>query len=253
MENKKVVIVMPAFNAAKTLKMTYDALPKAEYHNIILVDDGSSDETIEIAKSLGLTVYLHSRNFGYGANQKTCYSEALKEKADIIVMLHPDYQYEPSLLPEVIKPIREGAADMVLGSRLLSGNALKQGMPWWKYISNRFLTYLENKTLGLELSEYHTGYRAYSHEFLEKINFLINSDKFVFDQEVIFQAAHNKFRILEIAVPTKYFPEASSASFYASCIYGISILFLILKYLLHKSGIVHCKQFDIFKNRYRKV
>ena len=150
-------------------------------------------------------------------------------------------------------PIQEGKADLVLGSRLLAGNALKQGMPWWKYISNRFLTYLENKTLGLKLSEYHTGYRAYSHELLGKINFLVNSDKFVFDQEVIFQAAHNKFSIAEVAVPTKYFPEASSASFYASCIYGMSILFLILKYLLHKTEIINFKQFEVFKNRYRKA
>lgn len=245
---------MPAFNAAKTLKMTYDALPEGgDYHNIILVDDGSSDKTIKIAKSLGLTVYLHSKNFGYGANQKTCYSEALKEKADIIVMLHPDYQYEPALLPEIIKPIKEDNADIVLGSRLLIDNALKQNMPWWKYISNRFLTYLENKILGLKLAEYHTGYRAYSREFLEKINFLANSDKFVFDQEIIFQAAYNKFRIAEIPVPTKYFPEASSASFYASCIYGLSILVLIVKFILHKSRVIHFKQFEIFKNHYRKV
>lgn len=253
MENKKVIIVMPAYNAAKTLKITYEALPKDSYHNIILVDDGSSDETIKIAKSLGLLVYRHGKNFGYGANQKTCYSEAIREEADIIVMVHPDNQYEPALLPEIIKPIKEGRADIVLGSRILSGNALQQGMPLWKYIANRFLTFLENKTLGLTLSEYHTGYRAYSHEFLEKINFLSNSDKFVFDQEIIFQAAHNKFRIFEVAVPTKYFPEASSISFWPSFIYGISIIILIIKYLLHKNGVIHSRQFEVFKDRYRKI
>ena len=162
MESKpKVVVVMPAYNAAKTLRMTYTELPHEVVDLVILVDDGSKDETLQIARELGLEIFVHDRNYGYGANQKTCYREALKAGADIIVMVHPDYQYDPTLLPEVIRPIQDGTADVVLGSRLLAGNVMAQGMPWWKYISNRFLTWVENVTFGLHLAEYHTGYRAY--------------------------------------------------------------------------------------------
>jgi len=214
----KIVVVMPAYNAAKTLKITYEAIPHTVVDQIILVDDGSTDKNLEIARQLHLTVFVHTRNYGYGANQKTCYAEALKEGADIVVMLHPDYQYDPTLLPEIVAPIKAGQADIVLGSRFLAGNTLEQGMPWWKYVGNRFLTKLENWTLGLGLAEYHTGYRAYSRRSLEQIPFSFNSDSFVFDQEMLVQAAHLGFRIQEVPVPTKYFPAASSASFVDSVI-----------------------------------
>jgi glycosyltransferase involved in cell wall biosynthesis len=250
---QKVMVVMPAYNAAKTLKTTYDAIPMDNVDRVILVDDGSRDETLQIAKELELEVFVHSRNFGYGANQKTCYTEALKAGADIIVMLHPDYQYDPALLPNVIAPIKAGAADIVLGSRLLQGHVVAQGMPWWKFLGNRFLTWVENKVLGLSLSEYHTGYRAYDRRVLEEVPFLLNSDRFVFDQEMIVQAAHLRFRIKEVPVPTRYFPEASSASFFASVNYGFSILFLLGRYLLHRFALVNQKQFECFAARYRRA
>jgi glycosyltransferase involved in cell wall biosynthesis len=249
----KVIVVMPAYNAAKTLKITYEDIPHQSVDQIILVDDGSTDKTLEIARELRLTVFVHTRNFGYGGNQKTCYTEALKEGADIVVMLHPDYQYDPTLLPELVAPIEAGEADIVLGSRFLGRSAFQQGMPWWKYVANRFLTTLENWTLGLHLSEYHTGYRAFSRKSLEEIPFSLNSDKFVFDQEMLVQAAHLGFRIKEVPVPTKYFPEASKASFVDSSIYGMSILFLLGRYILHKSSLVSQRQFQSFQARYRRV
>jgi glycosyltransferase involved in cell wall biosynthesis len=249
----KVIVVMPAYNAAKTLKITYEAIPHTVVDQIILVDDGSTDKTLDIARQLQLTVFVHTRNFGYGANQKTCYSEALKEEADIVVMLHPDYQYDPTLLPEIIAPIKAGDADIVLGSRFLGGNTLEQGMPWWKFVGNRFLTGLENWTLGLKLAEYHTGYRAYSRRALEQIPFSFNSDNFVFDQEMLVQATHLGFRIKEVPVPTKYFPAASSASFADSVIYGLSILFLLGRFLLHKISLVEFRQFQSLHSRYRRV
>jgi glycosyltransferase involved in cell wall biosynthesis len=249
----KIIVVMPAYNAAKTLKITYEAIPHKVVDQIILVDDGSTDKTLEIARQLHLTVFVHTRNYGYGANQKTCYAEALKEGADIIVMLHPDYQYDPTLLPEIVAPIKAGEADIVLGSRFLAGNALAQGMPWWKYVGNRFLTKLENWTLGLRLAEYHTGYRAYSRRTLDQIPFSFNSDNFVFDQEMLVQATHLGFRIKEVPVPTKYFPAASSASLLASVIYGLSILFLLGRFLLHKISLVEFRQFQSLHSRYRRV
>ena len=249
----KVVVVMPAYNAAKTLKITYEAIPSQTVDQVILVDDGSTDQTLEIARELNLTAFMHTRNFGYGANQKTCYTEALKEGADIVVMLHPDYQYDPTLLPDVIGPIKSGEADIVLGSRFLSGSALHQGMPWWKVLGNKFLTKLENWTLGLNLSEYHTGYRAFSRRVLEEIPFSLNSDKFVFDQEMLVQAAHLKFRIREVPVPTKYFPEASSASFVDSAIYGLSILFLLSRFIFQKVTSIKLRQFQSVNSRYKRV
>lgn len=249
----KVVVVMPAYNAAKTLRITYDAIPKENVDQVILVDDGSRDETLKIAKDLKLEVFVHARNFGYGANQKTCYTEALKVGADIVVMLHPDYQYDPTLLPSLVAPIKAEAADVVLGSRFLRGSVMKQGMPWWKFLGNRSLTWMENSVLHLKLSEYHTGYRAYSRRFLEEVPFLLNSDKFVFDQEILVQAVHLGFRIQEVPVPTRYFPEASSASFVASVRYGLSILILLGRYVLNKMSLLHQKQFECFPGRYRRV
>ncbi|OGQ49114.1 MAG: glycosyl transferase family 2 [Deltaproteobacteria bacterium RIFCSPLOWO2_02_FULL_57_26] len=249
----KVVVVMPAYNAAKTLRITYNAIPKEEVDHVILVDDGSTDETLKIANELKLEVFVHTRNFGYGANQKTCYTEALKAGADIVVMLHPDYQYDPTLLPTLVAPMASSEADVVLGSRFLQGDVLQQGMPWWKYLGNRFLTWVENLVLGLDLSEYHTGYRAYSRSVLEKVPFLLNSDKFVFDQEMLVQAVHMGFGIKEVPVPTKYFPEASSAGFIASTIYGLSILLLLGRYLLHRVSLVNLKQFQSFTARYKRV
>lgn len=253
MAKSTVVVVMPAYNAEKTLRMTYAELPHDIVDLVILVDDGSSDETLRIARELNLEVFVHNRNYGYGANQKTCYREALRAGADIVVMVHPDYQYDPTLLPQVIKPIQDGAADVVLGSRLLGGNVMEQGMPWWKYVANRFLTALENRVFGLKLAEYHTGYRAYRRDALEAANLDMNSDKFVFDQEIIAQFVDAGMRIAEVPVPTRYFPQASSASFLASCRYGLSILGVLARYQLHRMNLVRQKQFQSLKRRYSPV
>ena len=252
-EKAKVVVVMPAYNAAKTLRITYDAIPKEDVDSVILVDDGSRDETLKIAKELKLEVFVHTRNYGYGGNQKTCYTEALKAGADIVVMLHPDYQYDPTLLPTLVAPIKAGEADVVLGSRLMGGNVVQQGMPWWKFLGNRFLTGVQNWVLRQTLSEYHTGYRAFSRHVLEEVPFLLNSDNFVFDQEMLVQTIHLGFTIKEVPVPTRYFAEASSASFAASVRYGLSILLLLSRYLLHRSSLVAQKQFECFPARYRRA
>lgn len=249
----KVVVVMPAYNAGRTLRMTYEELPKEHVHLVILVDDGSTDSTLEVARSLDLQVFVHDRNYGYGANQKTCYTEALKAGADIIVMVHPDYQYDPTLVPQIIAPIVRGEADLVLGSRLKHGSALEQGMPWWKYFSNRFLTALENWIFGLQLTEFHTGYRAFRREVLELVNYGMNSDGFIFDQDIIAQAVAAQFRFAEIAVPVRYFPEASSASFFQSVIYGLKILLLLVRYQLHVLSIRRSRQFESLRARYNQV
>jgi glycosyltransferase involved in cell wall biosynthesis len=249
----KVVVVMPAYNAAKTLHMTYADLPRDVVDLVIVVDDGSSDETARIARDLGLELFIHDRNYGYGANQKTCYREALRAGADIVVMVHPDYQYDPTLLPEIIRPIEDGAADVVLGSRLMGIHPIRQGMPWWKYVSNRFLTTLENLVFGLRLSEYHTGYRAFRRQVLESVNLQMDSDKFIFDQEIMAQIVNLKMRITEVPVPTRYFAQASSASLFQSSVYGVSILWLLVRYLLHRGGIVHQRQFDSLERRYRNA
>jgi glycosyltransferase involved in cell wall biosynthesis len=253
MAKPKVVVVMPAYNAEKTLRMTYAELPHDVVDLVILVDDGSSDETIRIARELKLEVFVHDRNYGYGANQKTCYREALKAGADIVVMVHPDYQYDPSLLPEIVRPIEEGRADVVFGSRLLAGNVVKQGMPWWKFVANRFLTGLENRVFGLRLAEYHTGYRAYRRDALESVNIDMNSDNFVFDQEIVAQFMDVGLKIVEVPVPTRYFPQASSASFAASCRYGLSILGVLGRYLLHRTKLVRQRQFQSLRRRYSSV
>ena len=249
----KVVVVMPAYNAGRTLRLTYEELPKDAVNLVILVDDGSTDATLDVARQLGLEIFVHNRNYGYGANQKTCYTEALRAGADIVVMVHPDYQYDPRLVPQIIAPIVRGEADVVLGSRLKEGSALAQGMPWWKYVSNRFLTGLENRVFGLALSEFHTGYRAFRREVLETVNFALNSDGFVFDQEIVAQVVAAKFRIAEIAVPTRYFPEASSASLTASTVYGLRILGLLARYGIHESGIWRSRRFDSLRGRYTRL
>jgi len=246
----KVVVVMPAYNAAETLRMTYAELPHESVDLVIVVDDCSSDETAAIARELGLELFVHNRNYGYGANQKTCYREALRAGADIVVMVHPDYQYDPRLLPEIIRPIQECNADVVLGSRLLGGHPMKHGMPWWKYAANRFLTRLENAIFGLRLAEYHTGYRACRREALDQVNLDMNSDNFIFDQEIIAQFVNLNMRIAEVPVPTRYFPEASSASFVQSSIYGLSILWLLFRYETHRLGLVRQRSFESLTRRY---
>ena len=244
LEGEKVIVVMPAYNAADTLEKTYNDLPREIVDEIILVDDVSQDETVEIARRLGLKVIIHVQNTGYGGNQKTCYLEALKEGASVVVMLHPDYQYDSRLVPELIRPIQEGTADLVLGSRILGGEALGGGMPLYKYLSNRFLTLVENLAFRKRLSEYHTGFRAYSRRFLETIPFLLNSDRFVFDSEILAQAVAYGFEITEIPVPTRYFKEASSVGVKDGLVYGIQTLGIVAKYLLNRFGILKSDQFQ---------
>ncbi len=239
----KVVVVMPAYNAARTLERTYNDLPRAVVDHVILVDDVSQDETVEIARRLGLKVVIHVQNRGYGGNQKTCYLEALKDDSDVVVMLHPDYQYDSSLVPQLIAPILEGRADLVLGSRFLNGQTLAGGMPFWKYVANRFLTAVENLALGQRLSECHTGFRAYSRRLLETIPFLLNSDDFVFDTEVIAEAVAFGFQLAEIPVPTRYFPEASSVDFRRSVRYGLATLGVMNRYWLDRAGLRRSPQF----------
>jgi len=239
-KNKKVVVVMPAYNAAQTLKMTYDEVMIQEIVDlVILVDDASSDETSVIAARLPQTrVYVHDKNRGYGANQKTCYKMALEEGADIIIMVHPDYQYTPLLIPAMASMIGNGLYHCVLGSRILGGHAVKNGMPLWKYISNRFLTLVENMLLAAKISEYHTGYRAFSRELLEKLPLESNSDDFVFDNQILAQIIWLGYTIAEVSCPTKYFTEASSINFIRSVKYGFGCLNTAAKYRLAKMGVI---------------
>jgi glycosyltransferase involved in cell wall biosynthesis len=250
---QKVIVVMPAYNAGRTLRMTYEALPREGVDLVIVVDDGSADETAAIARQLGLELFVHNRNYGYGANQKTCYTEALKAGGAVIGMVHPDYQYDPRLLPQLIEPLKEDRADVVLASRLLGESPIKQGMPWWKYAGNRFLTALENRCFHLRLSEYHTGYRAFQRKVLEAVNFSMNSDGFVFDQEILAQVIASGFRIMEVPVRAKYFPEASAASFWQSVWYGLSILWMLVRYVMHSSGLIRQKWLENLSGRYRRV
>ena len=249
-ENPKIVVVMPAYNAAQTIEKTWSELPHDLIQRVIVVDDGSRDRTVEIARELGVEVFVHNRNYGYGANQKTCYAQALRTDADVIVMVHPDYQYDPTLLPQVVRPLLDGTADVSLGSRLMGISPVKQGMPWWKYVANRFLTKLENVVFGLNLSEFHTGYRAYRRESLEAVNFQMNSDGFIFDQEIIAQFVALKLRIAEVPVPTRYAPQASSASFLQSSVYGLGILSLLTRYLMHRFGLIHYRALESLARRY---
>lgn len=239
----KIVIVMPAYNAALTLEKTYYAIPEGSYDQIILVDDASSDNTLEVATKLNITAIRHRKNRGYGGNQKTCYTLALKEGADIIVMLHPDYQYDPSITRDIVQPILKGEADVVLASRML-GDPIKGGMPLYKYVANRFLTGLENFVLGTKFSEFHTGYRAYNRHALESVNFEANSENFVFDNEILVQFVIKKLRFKEIPVSTRYAFDSSSVSFKSGVIYGFSILVTIAKYLLFKWRTIKFKQFN---------
>jgi glycosyltransferase involved in cell wall biosynthesis len=231
----KVVVVMPAYNAAATLEATYRAIDTHWVDEIILVDDGSQDDTAAVAERLSLQVIRHQHNLGYGGNQKTCYREALRRGADIIVMLHPDGQYDPALLPNLIAPIAEGRADIVLGSRfLIPGGARRGGMPFYRFAANRMLTFWENLALRQRLAEYHTGYRAYSRRFLETVPFLRNANGFYFDTEILVQAVVFRQRLAEIPIATRYFPGASSASFGQCLIYGIMTLATLVKFLLHR-------------------
>jgi glycosyltransferase involved in cell wall biosynthesis len=240
----KVIVVMPAMNAAKTLEDTYRSIPMDWVDEVILVDDASRDETVELAKRLPLHVVWHPHNVGYGANQKTCYLEALQREADAVVMLHPDGQYPPELIPDMVRPILEGEADLVLGSRLaVPGMALANGMPRWKYVANRFLTTIENAVMGTELSEAHTGYRAYSRQMLLTVPFLRNASDFSFDSEVLMQAAHFKMRIKEVPAPGKYFDDASSVDFSTGVVYGLKTLWAGVRLALHRVGIVRSKKF----------
>lgn len=240
----KVVVVMPAYNAARTLTATYQNIPSEVVDAVLLVDDASRDDTVKIALDFQLKVIRHPHNVGYGGNQKTCYLEALRDGADIVVMLHPDGQYDPRLIPQIIEPVKKGEADFVLGSRLMqSGGALKGGMPLYKFLANRFLTAIENLILGQKLSEMHTGYRAYSRNFLEKVPFLRNSNDFVFDSQIIAQAVAFKQRIAEVPVSTKYFKEASSVNFRVSLVYGLKTLWTVFKFALDRLGIIHSQLF----------
>jgi len=241
----RVVIVMPAYNAALTLEDTFRAIPPGFYDEIVVVDDHSRDETTELARRLHLKAIRHPHNVGYGGNQKTCYMEALRdERTAIVVMLHPDGQYDPKIIPEMIRPIAQGRADMVLGSRMmLPGGARAGGMPLWKRVANRFLTTLENLALGRRFSECHTGYRAYSRRFLETVPFLRNSNGFVFDTEVIFQAVQFDLPVVEVPISTRYFEEASSVGFSAGVVYGLGTLWTAGRFLLHRAGLVSCDKF----------
>lgn len=232
-----IVVVMPAYNAARTLAATEASIPRDLVSKVILVDDHSLDETVPLAEELGVEVIAHPHNVGYGGNQKTCYMAALREGADIIVMLHPDGQYDPGLLSAMVEPILHGQAEMTLGSRFLQpGGAAAGGMPRYKIVANRFLTAIENHTLGTHFSELHTGYRAYSRRFLETVPFLRNSNDFVFDTQIIAQSIAFDLAVKEVAVSTRYFPDASSASLRQSVVYGFKTLAVMLRYHLHTTA-----------------
>jgi glycosyltransferase involved in cell wall biosynthesis len=241
----KIVVVMPARNAARTLRETVGAIPVEWVDEIILVDDRSTDNTVALARDLPLHVVWHPHNVGYGGNQKTCYLEALQRDADVVVMLHPDGQYEPSLIPQMVAPIVRGEADLVLGSRLAEpGMALAGGMPRWKYVANRALTAVENRLLGTSLSEMHTGYRAYSRRLLLEVPFLRNALDFSFDTEMLLQASHFGFRIAEVPARSRYFDDASSISFRSSVVYGSKTLVACARLVLHRSRILRSRKFE---------
>lgn len=231
-QGKKVIVVLPAYQAERTLARTVEKVPKDCVDEFLVVDDCSSDKTVAIAKQLNLTTIVHEKNLGYGSNQKTCYTQALKRDADIVILLHPDYQYDPRLVPVMAHMISSGVYDVVLASRILGGGALKGGMPLYKYIANRVLTFIQNIFLGLKLSEYHTGYRAFSRKALEAVPWRKNSNDFIFDNEIIVQLHQAGLRFGEISCPTKYFKEAGSISFWRSVKYGFGVLGVSFKYRL---------------------
>jgi len=235
--DKKIVVVMPAYNAGKTLKRTLDDIPMDWVDEILLTDDCSKDNTVDLAKSLRLRVFVHEKNRGYGANQKTCYTEALKLGADIMVMIHPDHQYDPTVIPQLVEPLIRGECDAVFGSRMLGGRPMEGGMPKWKYLANIFLTAVENAAFYMYLTEYHSGLRAYSRKYLETVKFHLNSDGFVFDSEIIAQGVIHRMKIREIPIQARYFEEASQIGFWKSVLYGLSILKTLVKFKLHKKGI----------------
>ncbi len=237
MKNNKVVVVLPAYNAEKTLQKTINAIPENYADEIILVDDVSKDNTVKLAKKIKLKVFVHDKNLGYGGNQKTCYEQALKAGADIVVMVHPDYQYSPELVAPMVEMIKTGLYDCVLGSRILSGDSLRAGMPLYKYVFNRMLTFAENVMTGAKLSEYHTGLRAYSRKVLQTIPYKKNSDDFIFDNQVLVQIMAHKFKIGELSCPTKYFAEASSINFSRSMTYGFGCLYWGGMFLLGRLNI----------------
>ena len=247
----KVVVIMPAYNASKTIEQTFREIPHETVAECIVVDDLSADSTVEVARKLGLRVFLHRENQGYGGNQKTCYVEALKSGADIVVMLHPDYQYDPKKIPDLIRPILEDRADLVLGSRM--AYAVAGGMPFYKRLANRFLTWCENKVFKLNLSEYHTGFRAFRRSLLETTPFLLNSNDFIFDQEIVAQAVWFGARLEEISVPHRYFAEASTIGFGRSVRYGMGVLRLLGWFLLNRAGLLSSRMFRPLHHAYSEV
>jgi len=249
LNGKRIAVVMPAYNAEKTLRVTVDELPEIVDVRI-LVDDFSADRTVEVARELGLVHFVHDRNYGYGRNQQTCYREALAEGADVVIMLHPDYQYTPLLVTAMASMVAYGVFDVVLGSRIIGGQALRGGMPLYKYVFNRLLTAFENLFLRIKVSEYHTGYRAFSRDVLTKLPLLENSDDFVFDNQMLAQCAYFGFRIGEVSCPTKYFPEASSINFSRSVKYGFGVVATSLQFALQKWGLW---RFNIFDPAGRKL
>lgn len=258
LNGQKIVVVMPAYNAAKTLSKTVAEIPREIVDEILLVDDASGDETVKLGRELDLTVFLHEKNFGYGRNQKTCYREALRRGADIVVMVHPDYQYSPRLIVPMAGMIAYGEYDAVLGSRILGKGALEGGMPVYKYVANRFLTFAQNILISQKLSEYHTGFRAFRRVVLENLPLEENSDDFVFDNEMIAQTVFFGFRVGEISCPTRYFEEASSINFSRSVKYGFGVLATSAKFRLHRLGLVKTPLFreterNLAANYYQEV
>ena len=246
LNNKKIIVVLPAYNAGKTLQKTFEEIPFDIVDEVILTDDFSNDETVEVAKKIGIKhIISHDSNKGYGANQKSCYQKAFELNADIIVMLHPDYQYTPKLIPAMCTLVANDLYDVVLGSRILGKGALKGGMPFYKYVSNRILTFIQNVLMNQKLSEYHTGYRCFDAKFLNKTAFENNSDDFIFDNEILAQCCFLKARIGEISCPANYFEEASSINFSRSITYGLGVLRVSVSYFLQKTRLV---SFSIFKN-----
>ena len=244
--NKKIVVVLPAYNAARTLEKTLFVIPKDWIDDIILIDDASGDDTPAVSKRLGLKTFIHEKNLGYGGNQKTCYREVMKLGADIAVMIHPDFQYDPSFIPEMIRPIANGECDAVFGSRMyIKRNALLGGMPYWKFTANIFLTWLENLVLGMNLTEYHSGFRAYSKKVMQ-LPLELNSNDFVFDTEIIVQMKVAGMRIKEIPITTRYFAEASMIGFGRSVKYGFGILNILRKFIFYQAGLRNYEQFRVF-------